>query len=43
VLHDDWTEINSSSHNNAVSELTKQEFNQLFPDVPPLPAKAFAS
>jgi hypothetical protein len=41
VLHDKWVKINSVSHNNAVRELTKQEFDQLFPDAPPLPAEAF--
>jgi hypothetical protein len=44
VLHGDrWTEINHASHNNAVRELTKAEFDALFPDVPPLPADAFAA
>jgi hypothetical protein len=41
VLHDGWVPINHSSHGNAVSELTKQEFDQLFPDAPPLPDRAF--
>lgn len=41
VLHDDWVPINHSSHGNAVRELTKQEFDQRFPDAPPLPDRAF--
>lgn len=43
VLHDDWVPINHASHGNAVSELSKAEFDQLFPDVPPLPQAAFKS
>lgn len=42
VLHDDWAQLNSSSVNNAVRELTKEEFDQLFPNVPPLPSTAFS-
>ena len=38
---DGWEEINSASHGNAVSELTKADFDDLFPDLPPLPPVAF--
>lgn len=41
VLHDEWVQLNSASVNNAARELSKTEFDQLFPDAPPLPAKAF--
>jgi len=42
VLDDeDWAEVNSSAHNNFVSELTKEEFDRIFPDIPPLPPTAF--
>jgi hypothetical protein len=43
VLHDEWVRINHSSHDNAVRELTKQQFTERFPDTPPLPDKAFQS
>jgi hypothetical protein len=43
VLHDDWVRLNSASVNNAVRELTKEQFDQFFPDVPPLPSTAFRS
>jgi len=44
VLHDaGWVEINSASGNNAARELTKAQFDQLFPNVPPLPSTAFQS
>ena len=39
--HDGWVPINHASHANAVSELSKAEFEQLFPEVPTLPANAF--
>jgi len=43
VLHtEQWVQLNSVSVNNAVSELTKAEFDELFPDTPPLPPKAFS-
>jgi hypothetical protein len=42
VLHTErWVQLNSVSVNNAVRELTKAEFDQLFPDAPPLPPDAF--
>ena len=42
VLHPDgWVEINHASHDNAVRELSKADFEKLFPDVPPLPPQAF--
>lgn len=42
VLHKaGWVEINRISHGNAVRELTKDQFDQLYPDVPALPADAF--
>jgi uncharacterized protein YfaT (DUF1175 family) len=44
VLHtEQWVQLNSVSINNAVSELTKTEFEKLFSDAPPLPDKAFKS
>ena len=43
VLYDKWVEINNRSHSNAVRELTKAEFDQLYQDVPPLPSIAFRS
>ena len=40
---DRLVELNRIDHGNAVRELTKEEFDQLFPDVPPLPSTAFRS
>ncbi len=42
VLHrTGWVEINRISQGNAVRELTKQQFDKIFPEVPPLPPTAF--
>jgi hypothetical protein len=44
VLHSTgWVELNSIEVNNAARGLTKAEFDQLFPDAPPLPSTAFQS
>lgn len=42
VLHNvGWVEINRVEHGDAARELTKDEFDQLFPNTPPLPSTAF--
>ena len=38
-----WVEINHASHGNAAYELTKADFDYLFPNLPPLPPEAFQS
>jgi len=41
---DGWVEINSASHGNAVRQLTREEFDDIFIDwlpFPPLPVEAF--
>jgi hypothetical protein len=42
VLHSDgWKELNAPSVNNAARIVTKELFDQFFPDAPPLPKRAF--
>jgi len=44
VYHADkksWVRINSASHSNAAHELSKEDFDYLFPRLPPLPPEAF--
>ena len=36
-----WVRINSASHGNAVHELSKEDFDYLHPNLPPLPPTAF--
>jgi hypothetical protein len=44
VLQDDgWVQINQASHGNAVRPLSKEDYDDLFPDLPPLPYQAFQS
>ena len=40
---DGWEEINRFSHGNAVRELSKEDFDYLFRNLPPLPPEAFRS
>ena len=45
VLSEDrteWYEINSASHDNAVREISRELFNETFPNIPPLPPEAFS-
>ena len=37
-----WKEISSASHDHAVREISKAEFDRKFPDIPPLPPQAFS-
>ena len=38
-----WEEINHASQDNAVREMSKEDFDYFFPDLPPLPPEAFRS
>jgi hypothetical protein len=40
---DGWVEIDHASHNNAVRRMIKEDFDYLYPGLPPLPSTAFQS